>query len=61
MRCMKCKKKIIIDYKCRCENSFCLNCLPYFSHNCTYDYKENKKTILHENNPKITAVKVSLL
>ena len=61
MRCSKCNKKIIMNYECKCKQNFCLNCLPFYIHNCTYDYKKEKKDMLQENNPKIIAIKVSSL
>ena len=59
MRCTQCRKKIMIDYSCKCSNNFCLNCLPYYKHNCTFDYKEDRKNNLTETNPKIIPIKVN--
>lgn len=61
MRCSKCNKRIIMNYECKCKQNFCLNCLPFYTHNCTYDYKKEKKDMLQENNPKIIAIKVANL
>lgn len=58
MRCSRCRKKIIIEYDCKCSLKLCLDCLPFFKHNCTYDYKLDKQQHLEENNPKIVAIKV---
>ena len=61
MRCNKCRKKTLIEYECKCLLKFCLNCLPYYSHNCTFDYKKDRQNMLTENNPKIIAIKVDAL
>ena len=61
MRCSKCNKKINMNYECKCKQIFCLNCLPFYIHNCTFDYREYKKGLIQENNPKINAIKVSTL
>ena len=58
MRCVLCKKKTMPEYECKCLKKFCLNCLPYFIHNCTYDYKKDKKNNITELNPKIMFQKV---
>ena len=58
MRCVLCKKKTMAEYECKCLKKFCLNCLPYFIHNCTYDYKKDKKNNITELNPKIMFQKV---
>lgn len=63
VRCFKCKKKIILgcEQLCKCSNTFCLNCLPSFEHNCSFDYKEEKKKILSEQNIKIQKSKVEII
>ena len=57
-KCFKCKKKVLMIEQCKCNNKYCLNCLPYFEHSCSFDYKEDKKKILTENNQKIEFAKV---
>ena len=61
MRCLNCKKKTNFQTECKCLKKFCLNCLPYYAHECTYDYKTEKKTILVDNNPKIEAEKIIVI
>ncbi len=39
-RCEKCRKKILIEYKCKCEKVFCITHLHAEEHGCTFDYKE---------------------
>ena len=60
-RCFKCKKKLlkIYDTKCKCDNEYCFNCLPSFSHNCTFDFVKHNKNILREQNQVIVAEKVA--
>ena len=50
-----------MEYECKCSLKFCLNCLPYYIHNCTFDYKKDRQNMLTENNPKIIAIKVDSL
>ena len=56
-RCEKCLKKDLL-FNCKCDKNFCLSHLPWFEHSCTYNFKENKKGQLFENNPKIEASKL---
>ena len=53
-----CKKKIFIE-RCKCSNEFCLECLPYFNHDCTFNWKKEKQQNLVSTNPKIEYIKVS--
>ena len=58
-KCSRCLKKKLFIEKCKCENNFCLDCLPYFNHNCDYDWVKNNQDRLNKSNPKIECVKVS--
>lgn len=58
-RCYLCKKKRIPIEKCKCNSIFCLECLPFFKHNCSFDWKKENKLILERLNPKIIAIKVN--
>jgi len=57
-RCSKCLKKKIFIEKCKCDNNYCLDCLPYFNHDCNYDWTRNNKDKLIKLNPKIEVIKV---
>lgn len=58
MRCAKCKKKIIYEYKCPCEGSFCIKCRVPELHECTFDfYNEHKKRVEKEN-PVVNGEKI---
>lgn len=59
MRCVFCKKKKLIQFDCKCGSKYCLNCLPFYVHNCTFNYKENNKGELKKNNEEIISPKVS--
>lgn len=62
MRCHKCNKKInFSSFECKCKYNFCIDCLSSFNHNCSFDYKNNKKKILSEENQKIIANKVDII
>ena len=53
-KCHHCNKKIgLIVLKCKCGHIFCQSHLNAHSHNCTYDYKKEKKESLEKNNPKL--------
>lgn len=58
-RCDKCKKKKLFLNKCKCEYDLCLDCLPFFIHECTFDWKREKCENLTKINPKIEYIKVS--
>jgi len=58
-KCSRCLKKKLFTEQCKCENNFCLDCLPYFNHNCTYDWIKNNQERLNKSNPKIESVKVN--
>lgn len=58
MRCLQCKKKTVIEFDCKCARKFCINCLPWYNHNCTFDYKLEqsnnlKKTVVVVKNSKV--------
>ncbi len=41
-RCNYCNKKLgLMEYKCKCENKFCITHLLPEIHNCTYDHKKD--------------------
>jgi hypothetical protein len=58
-KCYNCRKKKLIIETCKCKLEFCLDCLPFFIHNCIFDWKKENKNILEKTNPKIEAIKVS--
>ena len=54
IKCHHCNKKVgLIVIKCKCGHIFCQSHLNAHSHNCTYDYKKEKKESLEKNNPKL--------
>ena len=56
--CEKCLKKTLVINECKCQKFFCLNCSPYYIHDCKYNWIKNKKENLTELNPQILAQKV---
>jgi len=58
-KCYKCKRRKLIIESCKCNFEFCLDCLPFFNHNCIFDWRKENKNILERTNPKIEAIKVS--
>jgi len=54
IKCNQCSKKLgMIFFTCKCDHVFCSTHLNPHSHNCTYDYKGEKKKELVKNNPKV--------
>ena len=54
LKCNFCNSKLgIISYTCKCGKVFCSKHLNPHSHNCAYDYKNEKKLQLEKNNPKM--------
>jgi hypothetical protein len=58
-RCPICNKKLkIINFKCKCNKTFCaLHRMPE-QHNCLYDYKTPGRRKIREENPRVVAEKI---
>lgn len=55
-RCFHCKKKlkmIELEFKCKCGLKYCQLHLSPHSHNCTYNYLQEKQNKIKLNNPKM--------
>ena len=53
-KCHECGAKLkLIVFTCKCNHIFCQKHLGAHSHKCTYDYKNEKKKQIEENNPKL--------
>ena len=53
-KCKQCNCKLkLIVYTCKCGHIFCQKHLGAHSHNCTYDYKNEKKEKIIKENPKL--------
>ena len=57
-KCFKCKKKILIEFNCRCNKKFCITHKNPEEHTCTFDYKEHGKKIISDKNKKVTNDKI---
>ena len=57
--CTKCRKRrgVIVEM-CKCSKYFCLECLPYFSHNCTFDWLGRSRNHLRESIPLVVGNKL---
>ena len=57
-KCSHCLKKIklIDEFKCNCENIYCLKCRYQHVHNCKF--KNNNKKKIEESNPQIVPMKI---
>lgn len=55
-KCIICNKKVLIFFKCRCDNYYCIKHQTPEMHKCSYDYKKDK--ILEDNvkNKKIVLI-----
>ena len=58
-KCSKCNKKKVFIENCKCGEEFCLDCLPFYKHECTFDWKKEKQQNLISSNPKMEYIKVS--
>ena len=58
-KCMKCNKKTLILYKCKCEKQFCRNHKYSDNHNCSYNYKLKQQEFLQKSNPIIIPNKIN--
>ena len=58
MKCEHCKKKKLFQLDCKCEKKFCMECLPFYVHNCSFDYKKKNKEQLEKINIVVSASKV---
>ena len=60
--CMKCNKKLhTMEFKCKCDNYFCIKHHHSDSHECTYDYKTANKEYLKKTIPIISAKKIDTI
>ena len=58
-RCYHCKKKLkLINFKCRCNYTFCVKCQNPHTHKCSFKAKEAKTIELQKNNIKIVCAKL---
>ena len=58
-RCAECNKKLgLVDFKCKCSNTYCMKCKMPEDHKCSFDYKKESKEILTNKLEKIENEKV---
>lgn len=58
MKCATCKKKLLIEYACKCKMIFCIKHLYSDMHQCTYDHKKDEKKKIEESLECIIAPKL---
>lgn len=63
MRCKICRKKIRLaqEFTCKCGDVFCTTHRLPFDHACKYDYHAEQREYLHERNPLVKSIKVSMI
>lgn len=58
-KCNKCNKKLgLIPFNCKCGKFFCSSHRYSFSHDCTFNDRENNQKILEKTLIKVTSDKV---
>jgi hypothetical protein len=59
IKCRKCNKTCNLNnFKCRCDQIYCIRHKLPELHDCNYDYIENGKIEIIKNNPKIKSEKL---
>ena len=46
MSCAKCNKKLMITMNCQCLKTFCIKHRIPEDHDCTFDFKQLRKTAI---------------
>lgn len=55
-RCFHCKKKLKmteLNFKCKCNHTFCHQHLNPHSHKCSFNYLKERQEHILKNNPKM--------
>jgi predicted nucleic acid binding AN1-type Zn finger protein len=47
-KCIKCNKKTIILFPCKCNNTFCSRCRLPEVHDCNYNHSNDKTFLKHK-------------
>ena len=55
-KCIICNKKVLIFFKCRCNNHYCIKHQSPENHNCSYDYKKHKNVMETIENKKVSVI-----
>ncbi len=59
-KCNLCKKKILMEFNCKCGGIFCLDCRNSDKHNCQFNYLEYNKKELNTKLEKVVANKINI-
>ena len=57
--CAKCKRKSLMNVKCKCEKTFCFGCRYPEDHDCSFDYKNEGRINIQKLNPVIQSEKIN--
>lgn len=60
-KCIVCKKKNLMNMRCRCGKMTCMSHRFPDDHNCDFDYKTDGKKQLEKDNPLITNKKMETI
>lgn len=61
-KCWKCTRKLGLQgFQCKCKYYFCANHRYNDRHDCTFDYRNNQKTILTGTLEKVEKAKIEEL
>ena len=62
LRCGVCKKRLgFIGIKCKCGQYFCGHHRYASEHNCNWDYQDENKTQLIQENPDLNPKKIDII
>lgn len=57
--CAKCKRKSLMNVKCKCNKTFCFGCRQPEDHECSFDFKVEYQEKLKKDNPVIESEKLT--
>lgn len=59
--CAMCKRKSLMNVKCKCDKTFCFDCRAPEDHECTFDYRAEFQEKLKKENPVVIPRKLAKL
>ena len=61
IKCYICDKNIdLINFRCKCNNYFCLKHKMPEKHDCKFDFKKDYKKVIEKNNPIVINKKINV-
>lgn len=56
--CIQCKKKSLLNMKCKCDKMVCMTCRYPDKHGCSFDYTKEQQKKLEKENPVVSGEKL---